>query len=272
MNERDHVIWHVRRHPDTSPDAYRHILDLAAEFTPPAAPPADRARRTAPRREQGVLRGSPQARAAIPAPGHSHVRRPRPHRRRGHLVDRRDRLRTHRTVRRPPPPRPPRRRDLPPPAPRRHGARHRPRPDRHPAPLRPAHRRRARGDAGGRRLPPPRREEGTPSARPGPRNRPRTPDARVDQRAHRLPPGRVRRGEHARGRAGPGGHRRRADPAPRPGRPQGHPHHGIRRRGEHHPHAGTAGRVRTHRGPVQRRGTGSSTAWRASAPGSGGSS
>ncbi|GHE29307.1 hypothetical protein [Streptomyces hydrogenans] len=38
MNERDHVIWHVRCHPDTSPDAYRHILDLAAEFTPTAQP------------------------------------------------------------------------------------------------------------------------------------------------------------------------------------------------------------------------------------------
>ncbi|MFE4661939.1 hypothetical protein ACFRFJ_35290 [Streptomyces hydrogenans] len=38
MNERDHVIWHVRCHPDTSPDAYRDILDLAAEFTPTAQP------------------------------------------------------------------------------------------------------------------------------------------------------------------------------------------------------------------------------------------
>ncbi|MFF5503149.1 hypothetical protein [Streptomyces roseolus] len=34
MNDRDHVVWHVRCHPQTPPDAYRHVLDLAAEFTP----------------------------------------------------------------------------------------------------------------------------------------------------------------------------------------------------------------------------------------------
>ncbi|MEV6357947.1 DNA polymerase Y family protein [Streptomyces hydrogenans] len=36
--DRDHVIWHVRCHPDTGPDVYRHVLDLAAEFTPVVQP------------------------------------------------------------------------------------------------------------------------------------------------------------------------------------------------------------------------------------------
>ncbi|MFF9150482.1 hypothetical protein ACF1BN_37150 [Streptomyces sp. NPDC014861] len=35
---RDHVIWHVRCHPDTTPDAYRHVLDLASEYTPVVQP------------------------------------------------------------------------------------------------------------------------------------------------------------------------------------------------------------------------------------------
>ncbi|MFD4392606.1 hypothetical protein [Streptomyces sp. NPDC058495] len=36
--DRDHVVWHVRCHPDTGPDAYRHVLDLAAEYTPVVQP------------------------------------------------------------------------------------------------------------------------------------------------------------------------------------------------------------------------------------------
>ncbi|MGW6559306.1 DNA polymerase Y family protein [Streptomyces hydrogenans] len=35
---RDHVIWHVRCHPGTSPDVYRHVLDLTAEFIPVVQP------------------------------------------------------------------------------------------------------------------------------------------------------------------------------------------------------------------------------------------
>ncbi|MFD8014301.1 hypothetical protein [Streptomyces sp. NPDC058955] len=38
MSERDHVIWHVRCHPDTTPDGFRRVLDLASEFTPTVQP------------------------------------------------------------------------------------------------------------------------------------------------------------------------------------------------------------------------------------------